>query len=589
MQGNRILLIGGSGSLGNAFIKKHLENNEIYVYSRDECKHWTMQLQYNNHPNLKFIIGNVCDEKKMQQTVLRHNFHLIINAAAMKHIDKCEYESNECLNTNINGPQNLVNIIENFQHNLTNLKCVCFISTDKACSPVNIYGMSKAISESLFVEKAKHVSSIKFVSVRYGNVLNSRGSIIPMLHEMGENPDVTHFKLTDDRMTRFVMTLEQSVELIEKAIIDGESGDIVIPKLVSCKIKHLIEIFSEHYNKPVKKIPLRAGEKMLESLINETQSLRLIREEETGYMFIKPPYKETVSNCEVQDYNSKINPLTKFELRQYLYSLNLIELDDTDVFNGTHQLTSESFCNTKPFPYMKIDNVLSERFAKNIQTEILDLPNEVWDRYDNPLEHKYTLRDKNALPRHSSKLFEKLTSQEMLDYLSSVMGYAILNDPTKNWWGVHKYDDGDHLDIHVDAGVHPTTKQKKQLTLGIYLSKDWKEENGGHLEMWEGENASNIDAKIFNSVDRILPQFNTFVMFECNDYAWHGNPNPVICKNGEKRIFLTISYVSEQYTDLNKKQKAFFVKRPDDPEDPEKDKIRMLRFDPEKYKEVYRT
>ena len=103
---------------------------------------------------------------------------------------------------------------------------------------------------------------------------------------------------------------------------------------------------------------------MLESLINETQSLRLIREEETGYMFIKPPYKETVSNCEVQDYNSKINPLTKFELRQYLYSLNLIELDDTDVFNGTHQLTSESFCNTKPFPYMKIDNVLSERVRK---------------------------------------------------------------------------------------------------------------------------------------------------------------------------------------------------------------------------------
>jgi FlaA1/EpsC-like NDP-sugar epimerase len=144
----KILLIGGSGSLGNAFIGKHLENNEIYVYSRDECKHWTMQLQYNNHPNLKFIIGNVCDKDKMQQTVLRHNFHLIINAAAMKHIDKCEFESNECLNTNIVGPQNLVNLIENFKNDLTNLECCCFISTDKACSPVNIYGMSKAISES---------------------------------------------------------------------------------------------------------------------------------------------------------------------------------------------------------------------------------------------------------------------------------------------------------------------------------------------------------------------------------------------------------------------------------------------------------
>ena len=334
MQGNRILLIGGSGSLGNAFIKKHLENNEIYVYSRDECKHWTMQLQYNNHPNLKFIIGNVCNKEKIQQTVLRHNFHIIINAAAMKHIDKCEYESNECLDTNINGPQNLVNVIENFKNELTNLKCVCFISTDKACSPVNIYGMSKAISESLFVEKAKYVPDIKFVCVRYGNVLNSRGSIIPMLHEMGNNPEVKHFKLTDDRMTRFVMTLEQSVELIERAIEHGESGDIVIPKLVSCKIKDLLEIFSEHYDKPIVKIPLRPGEKMLESLINETQSLRLIRDEESGYMHIKPPYKETVSNCDVQDYNSKINPLNKTELSDYLQKLNLITLTDEEVVQG---------------------------------------------------------------------------------------------------------------------------------------------------------------------------------------------------------------------------------------------------------------
>ena len=588
MQGKKILLIGGSGSLGNAFIKKHLERNEIYVYSRDECKHWTMQLQYNNHKNLKFIIGNVCDEKKMQQTVLRHNFHLIINAAAMKHIDKCEYESNECLNTNINGPQNLVNIIENFKNDLTQLECVCFISTDKACSPVNIYGMSKAISESLFVEKSKYVPDIKFVSVRYGNVLNSRGSIIPMLHEMGQNPEVTHFKLTDDRMTRFVMTLEQSVELIEKAITDGESGDIVIPKLVSCKIKDLIEIFSEHYGKPIMKIPLRAGEKMLESLINETQSLRLMREEETGYMFIKPPYKHTISNCEVQDYNSKINPLTKFELRQYLYSLNLISLNEFEVFNGTQQLTREKFSKVTPFPYMKIENVLSDTFAKKLQEEILQIPDEAWDRYENPLEHKYTLRDKNSLPVYCNKIFEKLTSQEMLDYLSSITGTEILNDSTKNWWGIHKYDHGDNLDIHVDAGIHPKTKQKKQVTVGIYLSKDWKEENGGHLEMWKGENASNNDAKIFKCMDKILPQFNTFVIFECNDYAWHGNPNPVVCKDGEKRLFLTLSYVSENYTDLNKKQKAFFVKRPEDPEDPEKDKIRMMRCDPDKYKDVYR-
>ena len=322
----KILLIGGSGSLGNAFIQNYIENNEIYVYSRDECKHWNMQLHYNNHKNLKFVIGNICDYNKLQQTLLRNNFNLIINAAAMKHIDKCEYESNECLNTNIIGPQNLVNLIETFSNVLTNLECCCFISTDKACSPVNIYGMSKAISESLFIEKAKFIDNIKFVCVRYGNVLNSRGSIIPMLHEIGKNKEVKCFKLTDERMTRFVMTLEQSVELIEHAILNGESGDIVIPKLVSCKIKDMIEIFSELYNKHIEKRPLRAGEKMLESLINETQSLRLIKDNNSGYMYIKPPYKNVLSNCELQDYNSRINPLTKTELHKYLHDLKLINI-----------------------------------------------------------------------------------------------------------------------------------------------------------------------------------------------------------------------------------------------------------------------
>ena len=177
----------------------------------------------------------------------------------MKHIDKCEYESNECLNTNIVGPQNLVNLIENFKKDLTNLECCCFISTDKACNPVNMYGMSKAISELLFVEKSKYISDIKFVCVRYGNVLNSHGSIIPMLHKMGKNPGKI-FKLTDNRMTRFVMTLEQSVRLIEEAIINGDNGDIVIPKLVSCNIKDLLEIFSELYSKPIKN-PLRPMKK----------------------------------------------------------------------------------------------------------------------------------------------------------------------------------------------------------------------------------------------------------------------------------------------------------------------------------------
>lgn len=319
----KILVIGGTGSLGNALTKRYINDNEMYLYSRDESKHWAMGIDYNHHKNLHFIIGNIADKEKIRQTLVRHNFDIVIMAAALKHIDKCEYETNECLNTNLLGTKNVLDEIENNLKLLTNLKSVCFISTDKACSPVNIYGMTKAASECLMIEKAKYINDVKFVCVRYGNVLNSRGSIIPMLHKMGQNKDITHYKLTDDRMTRFVMTLEQSVDLVEHALLHGESGDVVIPKLISCKIIDMIEIFSELYKKLIVHDKLRPGEKMLESLINETQSMRL-QFGPNGYMYIKPPFKNIMTENEVRDYNSTINPLTKEELKDYLISLKLI-------------------------------------------------------------------------------------------------------------------------------------------------------------------------------------------------------------------------------------------------------------------------
>lgn len=323
MENLKILIIGGTGSLGNKLTDRYYKNNNLYLMSRDESKHWEMSLNYKSHPNINFIIGNIADKNKVEQVLIRHNFDIIILVAAMKHIDRCEYESNECLNTNLIGTQIVLDSIENNLSLLTNLKTVCFISTDKACSPVNIYGMSKAISECLMIEKAKYIEKIKFVSVRYGNVLNSRGSIIPMLHKIGKNQEIKNFKLTDDRMTRFVMTLEQSVDLVEHAILQAESGDVVIPKLISCKVKDMLEIFSELYDKPVILDKLRPGEKMLESLINETQSMRL-KFGPDGYMYIKPPYKNIMTENEVKDYNSTINPLTKEELKEYLINLKLI-------------------------------------------------------------------------------------------------------------------------------------------------------------------------------------------------------------------------------------------------------------------------
>lgn len=326
----KILIFGGTGSLGHELVSRYLKDNEICNYSRDESKHWAMKLQYNNNPNLSFVIGDIRDSNRVNSTILHIKPNIIIIAAALKHIDMCELATHECINTNLLGTKNVLDCIANNKDRLKNsLESICFISTDKACSPVNIYGMCKAASEVLMIERAYYDKEFKFVNVRYGNVLNSRGSIIPILHEIGKNPNLKEFKLTHPEMTRFVMTLSQSVDLVQQAILKGESGDIIIPKLVSMNVKDLLEIFSEMYNKPIVNVGLRPGEKMLESLINETQSIRLIVDED-GYTHIKPHYyidNEKAFDTIPKNYNSTLNPLDKKGLEKYLADLGLLQID----------------------------------------------------------------------------------------------------------------------------------------------------------------------------------------------------------------------------------------------------------------------
>lgn len=319
--GKKILIFGGTGSLGNKIINRYLSTNTIVNYSRDENKHWKMQMKYKN-PNLSFIIGDIRNYDRVQTAILRENPNIIIIAAALKHIDRCELAVSECVATNFQGPQNVIDSIEANIDRLTNLECCLFVSTDKACSPINTYGKSKALAESAIISGAYNIPSVKFVTIRYGNVLNSRGSILKILHHQGKDPNVKEFTLTSELATRFVMTLEQSVDLMEHAIIYGESGDIVIPTLVSMNVKDLFEIFSEKYNKPIKIVGLRQGEKLLESLINETQAMSLVKGD--NYMYIKPFYKNHFNPEGAIDYNSTINPLSKSELKSYLTSLNFI-------------------------------------------------------------------------------------------------------------------------------------------------------------------------------------------------------------------------------------------------------------------------
>jgi len=244
--------------------------------------------------------------------------------------------------------------------------------------------------------------------------------------------------------------------------------------------------------------------------------------------------------------------------------------------------------STQPFPYAVQDDILEPLFAAELQQEIMLIPKEAWDRYQNPFEAKDTLRDKWNLPPRLRALFEELESDTWMAQMSQVTGYRLQRDPTRNFWGVHTYHPSDKLDIHVDAGLHPTTKQKKQITLGIYLSANWKSEYGCELEVWRGSSAASASPVLYEKADSIVPQYNRLIVFTCNDVAWHGNPEPCRGPADAKRIFLTMSYLSEITHDENKRTKALFIARPTDPPDEEKERLRQLRADPERYKEIYR-
>lgn len=178
------------------------------------------------------------------------------------------------------------------------------------------------------------------------------------------------------------------------------------------------------------------------------------------------------------------------------------------------------YISRKPFPYMYQDDFLEEEFAKSLQEEILNLYDMCWDRYDNPFEQKYTLRDKYNFPSQLKKLFQMFESDEFIHELSEICGYKLLKDETRNFWGCHKYKTGDKLDIHVDAGLHPTTKQKKQVTLGLYLSSNWKEEYGCQLEIWNGEMPYQI-SQIY--MERLIQLFqNSIVLCYSLAMIMHG-------------------------------------------------------------------
>ena len=245
MLNKKVMIIGGSGSLGMSLIKRLANDNELFILSRDESKHWALKNKFKDM-NLKLQVCDIRDKDRLSKTICRVNPNIVIIAAALKHVDVCELSPEESIATNLQGVSNVVSSVEENLAALTDLETVLMVSTDKACSPINVYGMCKSISERIVLEKSRHIENVKFVATRYGNVLETRGSIVPLfMHQAKNNEFIT---VTREDMTRFVMTLEDSVDLIINCIKTSNTGETYIPKLKSMKIIDLAKIFAQKYN-----------------------------------------------------------------------------------------------------------------------------------------------------------------------------------------------------------------------------------------------------------------------------------------------------------------------------------------------------
>ena len=255
-----ILITGGTGSFGHAFIPMTLEKynpKQIVVYSRDEMKQWEMAQKFEGDSRVKFVIGDVRDQAHLSRTL--NGIDYVVHAAANKIVPTAEYNPFECVKTNINGATNLIDACID-----RGVKGVVALSTDKASNPINLYGATKLASDKLFVAGNAYAGdhNTRFSVVRYGNVMGSRGSVIPFfikLKETGELP------ITDPKMTRFMISLEEGVELVWHAFDDMQGGEIYVKKIPSMTITDIATAVSETAKQ--KTIGIRPGEKIHEQMI----------------------------------------------------------------------------------------------------------------------------------------------------------------------------------------------------------------------------------------------------------------------------------------------------------------------------------
>jgi UDP-N-acetylglucosamine 4,6-dehydratase len=281
-QGKNILVTGGTGSFGRKLIKYLLENcspNKIVIFSRDEMKQWLMAEEYQNKEILKFVIGDIRDKERLNTAC--KDIDYIMHAAALKIVPSSEENPGEAIKTNVLGAMNIINVsIEN------KVKKVIALSTDKACNPINLYGATKLCSDKLIVaaNAYSHYSGTSFSVVRYGNVVGSRGSVLPFFLTKKESGAIP---ITDERMTRFMIKLEQGVEFVIKSFERMKGGEIFVPKIPSTKIVDLARVVGPECE--LKYIGIRPGEKLHESMISADDSRNTLEFED--YYIIKPDFE----------------------------------------------------------------------------------------------------------------------------------------------------------------------------------------------------------------------------------------------------------------------------------------------------------
>ena len=283
LENKKILITGGTGSLGRALTKRLLveEVDVIIIFSRNENKQVTMQSEFNDN-RLRFLIGDVRDLPRLQRAL--EGIDIVFHTAALKHVPIIEYNPFEAINTNVIGSRNVIeaSLSENVDR-------VVGVGTDKAVSPLNTYGATKLLMEKLFttasnyLDKDKHKT--KFISLRYGNVLGSSGSVIPkFIQQIKSNQKIT---ITDPKMTRFSITMDEALDFILESTISGKGSEVFIPKLRAYKIDDVKVALQELIdNTGEEKIPVRQGEKFHETLIN-TDEMRTTLESESKYMILQ--------------------------------------------------------------------------------------------------------------------------------------------------------------------------------------------------------------------------------------------------------------------------------------------------------------